>query len=64
MPGGMLVGYGGGAEPPSATINAKVLSLTLDEFDQELSRLDKTKAVNGVFRRSEWVQYAVIRPVR
>ncbi|MFA6614915.1 MAG: DegQ family serine endoprotease [Hydrogenophaga sp.] len=103
---------GAPATPPSATVNAKALGLTLAElsaaqkkdlgvqsgvavlavegpaaraglregdvilavantetpnlaeFDKVLSRLDKTRAVNVLFRRGEWVQYVVIRPMR
>jgi serine protease Do len=36
--------------------------LGVKEFDAVLSKLDKSKAVNLLFRRGEWVQYAVIRP--
>ncbi len=32
------------------------------EFDAVLGKLDKSKAVNLLFRRGEWTQYAVIRP--
>ena len=32
------------------------------EFEAVLSRLDKNKAVNVLFRRGEWAQYVVIRP--
>lgn len=103
---------GAPATPPSATVNAKALGLTLAElsaaqkkdlgvqsgvavlavegpaaraglregdvilavantetpnlaeFNKVLSRLDKTRAVNVLFRRGEWVQYVVIRPMR
>jgi serine protease Do len=34
------------------------------EFEAALSRLDKSKAFNVLFRRGEWAQYAVIRPPR
>lgn len=37
---------------------------SLAEFDKVLSRLDKSRPVNILFRRGEWVQYVVIRPVR
>lgn len=36
----------------------------LKEFDGVLSRLDKSRPVSVLFRRGEWVQYVVIRPVR
>ena len=34
------------------------------EFEVMLSKLDKNKNINVLFRRGEWAQYAVIRPVR
>lgn len=34
------------------------------EFEAAVSKLDKNKAVNVLFRRGEWAQYAVIRPGR
>lgn len=34
------------------------------DFEAMLSRLDKGKPVNVLFRRGEWAQYAVIRPQR
>lgn len=34
------------------------------EFEAALAKLDKTKPVNLLFRRGEWAQYAVVRPVR
>jgi serine protease Do len=36
--------------------------LGVKEFDVVLGKLDKGKAVNLLFRRGEWTQYAVIRP--
>ncbi len=36
----------------------------LREFEAVLGRLDKGKPVNVLFRRGDWAQYAVIRPVR
>ena len=36
--------------------------LGVKEFDAVLGKLDKSKAVNLLFRRGEWTQYAVIRP--
>jgi serine protease Do len=36
--------------------------LGVKEFDALLGKLDKSKAVNLLFRRGEWTQYAVIRP--
>lgn len=32
------------------------------QFEQLLSRMDRTKPFNVLFRRGEWAQYAVIRP--
>ena len=37
---------------------------SLKVFDEVLARLDKTRPVNVLFRRGEWVQYVVIRPAR
>ena len=37
---------------------------SLREFELIVSKLDKSKTVNVLFRRGEWAQYAVIRPVR
>jgi serine protease Do len=34
------------------------------EFEAVLARLDKSKAINVLFRRGQWAQYAVIRPAR
>lgn len=34
------------------------------DFDAVVSKLDKTKPINILFRRGEWAQYAVIRPVK
>ena len=42
--------------------NAEVASLR--EFELAVAKLDKSKTVNVLFRRGEWAQYAVIRPVR
>jgi serine protease Do len=42
--------------------NAEVSNVR--EFETALSKLDKSKAVNVLFRRGEWVQYAVIRVAR
>lgn len=43
---------------------ANIETPNLGEFDKVLSRLDKSKSVNVLFRRGEWAQYVVIRPVR
>ena len=37
---------------------------TVKEFDAVLAKADKSKAVNVLFRRGEWAQYALIRPSR
>ena len=34
------------------------------EFDAAVLKIDRSKAVNVLFRRGEWAQYAVIRPTR
>ena len=34
------------------------------EFDAAVAKIDKSKAVNVLFRRGEWAQYALIRPSR
>lgn len=36
----------------------------LKGFEEALSKLDKSKAFNVLFRREDWTQFAVIRPVR
>jgi serine protease Do len=38
--------------------------VNLKEFEAAVAKTDKTKAVNVLFRRGEWAQYALIRPVR
>ena len=45
-----------------AIANAEVLSLK--DFEQTLAKIDKSKAVNVLFRRGELAQYALIRPTR
>jgi serine protease Do len=45
-----------------AIANTEVLSIK--DFEQTLARVDKTKAVNVLFRRGELAQYALIRPGR
>jgi len=42
--------------------NQEVLSVK--DFDGVVARLDKGKAVSVLFRRGEWAQYTLIRPVR
>lgn len=42
--------------------NTEVASVK--EFDAALSKVDKTKAINVLFRRGEWAQYALIKPSR
>jgi len=34
------------------------------QFEGVVAKIDKTKAVNVLLRRGEWVTYVVIRPVR
>ena len=69
--GGVLVQSAEGASARSglregdvivAIANTEVLNVK--EFEQVLSKSDKTKAVNVLFRRGEWAQYALIRPSR
>lgn len=43
---------------------ANVEVTNVKEFEAALSKLDKSKSVNVLFRRGEWAQYAVIRPAR
>jgi len=45
-----------------AVANVEVGSVR--EFEAVLGRLDKGKSINVLFRRGDWAQYAVIRPVR
>jgi serine protease Do len=35
---------------------------TVKEFEAVLSKLDKTKTINVLFRRGEWAQFALIKP--
>ncbi len=37
---------------------------SVKELEAALSKLDRTRPVNVLFRRGEWAQYAVIRPTR
>ena len=37
---------------------------SVKEFGAAVAKIDKSKAVNVLFRRGEWAQYAVIRPGR
>ncbi|MDO8251036.1 MAG: DegQ family serine endoprotease [Rhodoferax sp.] len=43
---------------------ANVEVANVREFEAALAKLDKSKPINVLFRRGEWAQYAVIRPVR
>ena len=43
---------------------ANVEVANLKEFEAALAKVDKTKAVNVLYRRGEWAQYALIRPLR
>jgi serine protease Do len=45
-----------------AIANMEVASVR--EFEAAVKKADKTKPVNVLFRRGEWAQYAVIRPMR
>jgi serine protease Do len=45
-----------------AVANSEVTSVR--EFEAALAKADKSKSVNVLFRRGEWAQYALIRPVR
>lgn len=45
-----------------AIANSEIRSVK--EFDAVLTKVDKSKAVNVLFRRGEWAQYALIRPMR
>ncbi|MDO8457193.1 MAG: PDZ domain-containing protein, partial [Burkholderiaceae bacterium] len=42
--------------------NTEVTSVK--NFEAALAKIDKSKAVNVLFRRGEWAQYALIRPAR
>lgn len=42
---------------------ANVSVANVKEFGSVVSKLDKNKAINVLFRRGEWSQYAVIRPL-
>ena len=42
--------------------NAEITSVK--EFDAALAKIDKSKAINVLFRRGEWAQYTLIRPAR
>lgn len=37
---------------------------SVKEFESAIAKVDRSKSVNVLFRRGEWAQYAVIRPVR
>ncbi len=43
---------------------ANIEVASVKEFEAALSKLDKSKPVNLLFRRGEWAQYASIRPQR
>ena len=45
-----------------AIANSEVANVK--EFESAVGKIDKTKAVNVLFRRGEWAQYALIRPSR
>jgi len=37
---------------------------TVKDFEAALAKIEKGKAINVLFRRAEWTQYALIRPAR
>lgn len=37
---------------------------SVKEFDAAVAKIDKSKAINVLFRRGDWAQYALIRPTR
>jgi serine protease Do len=43
---------------------ANVTVSNVQEFESVLAKLDKTKPLNVLFRRGEWSQYTVIRPLK
>jgi serine protease Do len=43
---------------------ANIEVLTVKEFEAVLGKHDKTKALNVLFRRGDWTQFAVIRAGR
>ena len=43
---------------------ANIEVISVREFEAALTKADKSKAVNVLFRRGAWSQYALIRPVR
>ena len=43
---------------------ANVEISTVKDFEAAIAKADKTKAINVLFRRGEWAQYALIRAVR
>jgi serine protease Do len=45
-----------------AIANAEVTSMK--DFDAALAKADRNKPINILFRRGDWVQYAIIRPAR
>ena len=45
-----------------AIANVEVASVK--EFEAVVAKIEKSKTVNILFRRGEWAQYALIRPVR
>jgi serine protease Do len=43
---------------------ANIEVANVKEFEVALAKIDKSKAINVLFRRGEWAQYAIIRPAR
>jgi serine protease Do len=45
-----------------AIANAEVTGMK--DFDAALAKADRNKSINILFRRGDWVQYAIVRPAR
>ena len=45
-----------------AIANAEIASMK--DFDAVLAKVERNKPINILFRRGDWVQYAVVRPGR
>ncbi|MCY1552927.1 hypothetical protein D9M68_893610 [compost metagenome] len=43
---------------------ANTETASLKDMETALTKIDKSRPVNVLFRRGEWAQYAVIRPQR
>ena len=53
--GGVITMFG-------ALSNAEIASMK--DFDAVLAKVERNKPINILFRRGDWVQYAVVRPGR